>query len=98
MNKHIIQAFIILIIILLGVSLVSESNDKANLKATIEDFEDKVDDKEEINNGNMVNVNVIEEDSSNLISDINAKVASLVVEGLNLVFKLGIKLIEGVAN
>lgn len=98
MNKHIIQAFIILIIILLGVSLVSESNDKASFGSSINDFEDKVSNEEEINNGNMVNVNVIEEDSSNLISDVNARVASLVVDGLNLIFKLGIKLIEGVAN
>ena len=98
MNKHIIQAFIILIIILLGVSLVSESNDKSNLKNTVDEFENKVSNEEEINNGNMLDINVIEEDSSNLISDINAKVATLVVEGLNLVFKLGIKLIEGVAN
>lgn len=98
MNKHIIQAFIILIIILLGVSLVSESNDKASFASSINDFEDKVSNEEEINNGNMVNVNVIEEDSSNLISDVNARVASLVVDGLNLIFKLGIKLIEGVAN
>ncbi len=98
MNKHIIQAFIILIIILLGVSLISESNDKANLNGTIQNLEDKIENNEEINNGNMVNVNVVEEDSSNLLSDVNAKLATIVVEGLNLVFKFGIKLIESAAN
>lgn len=98
MNKHMIQAFIILIIILLGVSLVSESNEKNKVISSIEDFEDKVGNEEEVMNGNMIDVNIIEEDSSNLISDVNSKVATLVVEGLNFVFRLGIKLIERVAN
>lgn len=98
MNKHIIQAFIVLILILFGVSLVSESNDKIDAKKSIEVFEEKVDSESEIENGTMVEVNIIEEDSSNLISDVNAKIASFVVGGLNKIFNIGLKLIASFAN
>lgn len=98
MNKRIIQAFIVLIVILFGVSLISESNDKIDAKKSIDSFEESVSNDKEIENGSMVEVNVIEEDSSNLISDINSKIASIVVGGLNQIFNIGIKLIEGLAN
>lgn len=98
MNKRIIQGFIILIIILLGVSLVSESNDKQSAKESISEFDENVSSEQEVENGSMVEVNIIEEDSSNLISDINSKLASIVVGGLNKIFSIGIKLIEGVTN
>jgi cell division protein FtsL len=98
MNKYIIQSFIILIIILLGISLVCESNDKLKTDSEIIDFEEEISDDSEVENGFLSEVNVVREDSSNLISDINAKMASIVVEGLNFVFNLGIKLIEGITN
>ena len=98
MNKRIIQAFIVLIVVLLGVSIVSESNDKWESKNSITKFEEQVSNNQEIENGSMSGVNVIEEDSSNLISDINAKVASIVVGGLNKIFHIGIKLIERMAG
>lgn len=98
MNKHLIQAFIVLIVVLFAVSLISESNDKLKAKESIEVFEEKVSEGEEVDNGSMNNVHVIEEDSSNIISDINAKMANIVVGGLNKLFNLGIKLIEGIAN
>lgn len=98
MNKHIIQAFIVLILILFGVSLVSESNDKIEAQKSIEVFEEKVENDVEVENGSMVEVSVIEEDSSNLISDVNAKIASIVVGGLNKIFNIGIKLISSFAN
>lgn len=98
MNKRIIQAFIVLIVILFGVSLISESNDKLDAKNSIESFEQQVGNQQEVENGSMAGVNVIEEDSSNLISDVNAKIAGLVVGGLNKIFKIGIKMIEGLAG
>ena len=51
MNKYIIQAFIVLIVILFGVSLISEANDKIDAKDSIASFEEQVSNKEEIENG-----------------------------------------------
>ena len=96
MSKHIIQAFIILIIILLGVSLVSEVNNKNNVNNSINEFEESVGNNEEVENGTMVEVNVVEEDSSNLISIINSRVASIIVKGLNFILKFSLKIINGV--
>lgn len=98
MNKYIIQAFIVLIVILFGVSLISDANAKLEAKDSITSFEEQVSNKEEVENGSMEGVYVIEEDSSNLISDVNAKVAGLVVGGLNKIFHIGIKLIEKMAG
>lgn len=98
MEKRILQAFIILIIILFGVSFISDANQKVDAKNEIVDFEENVNENEEITNGIIEDVNVVEEDSSNIISTVNAKVASFIVGGLNRLFKLGIKLIEGLTS
>ena len=98
MSKRIIQAFIILIIILFGVSLVSEVNDEKQIKEDIKNFEEAVSGGLEVDNGSIGNIHVIEEDSSNLISDVNAKVATLIVEGLGAILNFGLKIIESVAR
>ena len=63
-----------------------------------DEFEDKVSKQEEIDNGNIEDVRVIKEDSSNLISNVNASVATFIVNGLNGILKFGIKLIDGITN
>ena len=98
MGKRIIQAFIVLIVILFGVSLISESNDKNESKNSINSFEENVSNEIEIENGSMSDVNVVREDSSNLISNINSKIATVIVNGLNYIFNLGIKMIDGLAS
>ena len=94
MNKYLIEGFIALIIILVGVSLVSEVNDINNRKAVIENFDEKISNNEEVNNGEMEDI-IVEEDPTNLLSNINAKIATFIVDGLNFVLRLGIKLIDG---
>ena len=56
MNKYLIEGFIALIIILVGVSLVSEVNDINNRKAVIENFDEKISNNEEVNNGEMEDI------------------------------------------
>ena len=98
MNKYLVQGFIVLIVILIGVSVVSDVSNKAQAKEEIIEFEENVSKENEVNNGNMENVHIIEEDSSNLISDINAKIASIIVDGLNKILNLGLKLLDGFAG
>lgn len=98
MNKRIIQAFVVLIVILFGVSLISEVDNKVDTKEEIKEFEENVSNNQEVENGSMVEVNIVKEDSSNLISDINAKVAQLIVGGLNKIFSIAIKVVESVTN
>ena len=94
MNKHLIEAFIILLVIMIGVSLVSEVNDVNARKQTIEKFDEKISNNEEVENGEMDEVE-IEEDSSNLLSNINAHIATFIVDGLNKILKLGLSFIDG---
>ena len=98
MNKRLIQGFVSLIVILFCVSLISSANEKEYLEKEVADFEESVSKNEEVDNGVLGEVVVIEEDSSNLISDVNSRVASFIVKGLNSVLNLGLKLIEGIAN
>ena len=98
MNKYIIQAFIVLIVILFGVSLISEANDRVKVNDSLSSFEQDIEDNKEVNNGVIDGVYIIEEDSSNLISNINAKMASFLVGGLNKLLGFAIKLLEGVAG
>ena len=98
MNKYIIQALLVLIVILFGISLISESNDRAKVHNSISSFEEDIEDNKEVSNGVIEGIYIIEEDSSNLISDINAKMASFLVGGLNKILSFAIKLLEGVAG
>ena len=98
MNKRIIQAFIVLIVILFGVSLISDINDRVEINNSINEFEQEVGNEDEIENGSIDNVHVFEEDSSNMISNINAKIATILVDGLNKLLGFGLKLIAKIAG
>ena len=98
MNKRIIQAFIILIVILFGVSVISESNRQVGSNQSINKFEEMVSNGEEVENGVLEEVEIFKEDSSNLLSTINSKIASFIVVGLNKILRLGIKVIDKLAG
>lgn len=78
--------------------MISEVDNKVDTKEEIKEFEENVSNNQEVENGSMVEVNIVKEDSSNLISDINAKVAQLIVGGLNKIFSIAIKVVESVTN
>ena len=98
MNKYIIQAFIVLIVILFGVSLISEANDRVRVSDSLSSFEQDIAGNKEVSNGVIDGIYIVEEDSSNLISNINAKMASFLVDGLNKLLGFAIKLLEGMAG
>ena len=98
MNTYIIQAFTVLIVILFCVSLISESNDRSRIQDSISSFEEDINDNKEVSNGVIDGVYIIEEDSSNIISDVNAKIASFLVGTINKLLSFAIKLLEGVSG
>lgn len=75
--------------------MVSEVNNKNVLVDNIKDFEEDVANREEVENGEIAEVNGVVIDSSNLISNVNAKIATIIIKSLNFILKAGIKIIDG---
>ena len=98
MKKYIIEAGIILFFILLGVGVVSDINMSSSQTSEVESLEEKIEANDEINDGNLSNVKVEKEDTSNLISIIVANASNLVVKTLNLGLKLMVKIMSGITN
>ena len=98
MKKYTLQICIIVFCIIVGVGLVSEINNKTSISEEINSFEEDLNNNEEISDGVIEDVRVEKEDTSNLISSINAKLASFVVDGLNMGLKVVVELISSITN
>jgi len=98
MKKYILQICIIFFCIIIGVGIVGEINNKNKISNAVNSFEGSIENSEEIKDGNLSDVRVESEDTSNLISDINAKLASFIVNGLNQGLKVVVNLISSITN
>ena len=98
MNKYILHGCIIMFLIIVGVGVVSEINNSSNVDKEVSSFEENIENGNEIQDGYIENVRVEKEDTSNLISDINARVAAFVVESLNSALKVVIEAISSITN
>jgi hypothetical protein len=98
MKKYTLQGCIMFFCIILGVGIVGEINNKNTISDEVNGFEQNIENNEEINDGSMSNVRLEKEDTSNLISNINAKLATFIVDGLNEGLKVVINLISSITN
>ena len=98
MNKYILHGCIIIFLIIVGVGIVSEINNSSNVDKEVSSFEENIENGDEIQDGYIENVRVEKEDTSNLISNINARVATFVVESLNSALKIAIEAISSITN
>lgn len=98
MKKYILEICVIFFLVVIGVGIVSDMEESAESRETVSSYEEKIENGEEIEDGNLSNVRVEKEDTSNLISRVSAFFANIVVETLNFSFKMVINLMSGVAN
>ena len=97
-NKYILQACLIFFLVVVGVGIVVEIDNQKQMNEEINDFKEDVESGNEINDGNLSDVQVRKEDTSNLISDVNSKVATVVVKALNGGLKFIINIVNGITN
>lgn len=96
MKRVLLEGGIIVLLVLIGISVfIPDGNDVNNV---IVDFENSIESGSVVEDGEIEDVEVGESDNSNLISRINGKIANTIVNGLNSVFELGIKILRQVIN
>ncbi len=96
MTRVLLEGGIIILLVLIGISIFIPSDGGVN--DVIVEFENSLESGEEVEDGNIEDVEISEADSSNLISRINCKIANMIVSGLNSVFELGMNFIRKVIN
>lgn len=97
MGRILIEGGIIVLLVLIGVSIfVGDSGN--GVSDVIVDFENSVEVGDVVKDGEMDSVVVSEENNSTFIAKINSKIANTIVNGLNSVFDLGLKIVRKIIN
>ena len=96
MSKILLESGIIVLLVLMGISVFIPSGN--NVNDVIVDFEDSVQSGEEVNDGEIIDVDISKEDDVNFVSRINCKIGNIIVDGLNSMFELGMKFIRVIVN
>lgn len=97
MGKILLEGGIIVLLVLIGIS-VFIPNSSNSVDDVIVDFENSIENGEEISDGEIENIEVSEEDEYNFISKINCKIGNAIVNGLNSVFELGMRIVRVIVN
>ena len=96
MGRVLLEGGIIILLVLIGISVfIPDSNGVSDI---IIEFEDSIENGEQIADGNIGEVEVGIEDNSNFIAKINCKLANVIVNGLNSIFELGMEMIRIIVN
>lgn len=95
MGKILLEGGIIVLLVLIGVSVfIPEDN---NINDVIVDFESSIENGEIVNDGVIEDVE-IDDENINFVSKINCKIGNAIVNGLNSIFDLGIRIIRVIVN
>ena len=97
MGRILIESGIVILLVLIGISVFIPDRENS-VENVIVEFENSVETGEIIEDGELENVEISEEDNSNFIAKVNSKVANTIVNGLNSVFYLGLKIIRIIVN
>lgn len=97
MSRILLEGGIIVLLVLIGISVFipDGNNDVQNV---IVDFENSIEGGDVVNDGVLENVEISKSDNSNFVSKLNCKIANTIVNGLNSVFEIGIKILRKVIN
>ena len=98
MKKYLIHICLIFFLVVIGVGIINDINQVDSNKESVSSLEEKIENGEEINDGNLGNVLVEKEVTSNLISRVSAFFANVIVESLNFSLKLVVNLMNGITN
>ena len=93
MSRLLLEGGIIVLLVLIGVSIfVGDSSQ--GVESVIVEFESSIEKGEEIEDGNLEDVKISKENNSNFVSKVNCKIANTIVNGLNNIFELGMKVLR----
>ena len=97
MGKILLEGGIVVLLVLIGISVFipDSSND---INDVIVDFEASVESGELVSDGEIKDVEISKNSDSNFISKVNCKIANTIVNGLNSVFEIGVKVLRKVIN
>ena len=98
MRKYVIEGCLIFFLVVIGVGIVGEINASGSMEDEVSSFEDKLENNETIDDGNISKIEVKKEDTSNLISNTVTFFANIIVEVLNEGLKLMVKLMSRITN
>ena len=96
MGRILLEGGIVILLVLIGISIFIPSGNDVN--DVIIEFENSIESGNVIEDGEIEDVEISVEDDSNFIARLNCKIANTIVNGLNSVFEIGIKLIRKVVN
>ena len=96
MVRVLLEGGIIILLVLIGISVFIP--DESGINSVIVEFENSIESGNVIEDGSIEDVEVNEEDGSNLISRINGKIANTIVNGLNSMFDFGMRVLRRVIN
>lgn len=97
MGRILIESGIVILLVLIGISVFIPDNGNS-VENVIVEFENSVEAGEIIDDGELETVEVSEENNSTFIAKVNSKIANTIVNGLNSVFNLGLKIIRIIVN
>ena len=97
MQRLLLEGGIVVLLVLIGISVFVPSKEDVTQNVIVE-FEDSVMNGEVIVDGVISDVEVGKEYDTNFISKINSKIANSIVNGLNNMFEIGMKLLRKVIN
>ena len=97
MGKVLLEGGIIVLLVLIGISVFIPDGSN-NVSNVIIDFENSVENGEEIGDGEIENVEISKGYSSNFVSKLNCKIANMIVNGLNSIFDIGMKVLRIIIN
>lgn len=97
MGRILLEGGIIVLLVLIGISVFIPEN-RNDVNNVIVDFENAVEGGEIVDDGEMSDVEISSESESNFIARINCKIANTIVNGLNSLFEIGIKILRMVIN
>lgn len=98
MKKYLIQLGMIFFLVIIGVGIVSDINVTQNKNELVSSYEEKIENGEIIEDGNLGDITIRNEDTSNRISRVAGFFANIIVKGMNACLRLIINLMNGLSN
>ena len=96
MGRVLLEGGIIVLLVLIGISIFIP--DGSNVSDVIIEFEGSIESGDVIEDGQIDNVEVSVDEGANFVSNINGKIANTIVNGLNSVLEIGVKILRKVIN
>ena len=96
MGRILLEGGIVILLVLIGISVFIPGGNDVN--DVIVEFENSIESGNGIEDGQIDNVEIGEEYDANFIARMTGKIANSIVNGLNSVFEIGIRLIRKAIN